>query len=145
MNEEEIVIDTSNFGEYFFDVRQFKPEPGQIMAKFTAVAIFGEGQEKKDIINLLKQNKAKQASAVMNRIHLAKEPDCYRVCAEICEDLFINGLTVEEVEEKEYEFVLEAIYYTQREHVPKDDPHWETLDVLSYDPETGEYASRIEL
>ena len=142
---EEIVIDSSNFSEYFFDVRQHAPKSGQIMAKFTAVALFGEGAEKTDIINLLQQDKAKQAASVMNRIHLAKEPDCYRVCAEICEDLFIHGLTVEEVQKKDYEFVLEAVYYTQREYIPKNDPHWETLDVLEYDEETGEYKSRIEI
>ena len=142
---EDIIIDSSNFSEYFFDVRQHAPKSGQIMVKFTAVALFGEGTEKTDIINLLRQDKAKQAASVMNRIHLARMPDCYRVCAEICEDLFIHGLTVEEVQKKDYEFILEAVYYTQREYVPKNDPHWETLDVLEYDAETGEYKSRIEI
>ena len=142
---EEIIIDKSNFSEYFFDVRQHAPKSGQIMAKFTAVALFGEGAEKKDIIKLLMTDKAKQAASVMHRIHLAKTPDNYRICAEICEDLFIHGLTVEEVQKKDYEFILEAVYYTQREHVPKEDPHWETLSVLEYDSESGEYKSRIEI
>jgi hypothetical protein len=142
---EEIVIDKENFANYFFDVRNHAPKSGQIMAKFTAVALFGSGEEKNDIVKLLLTDKARQAASVMNRIHLAKHPDCYRVCAEICEDIFIHGMTVDEVREKEYEFVLEAVYYTQREYVPEDDVHWETLDVLEYDQESGDYKSKIEL
>ena len=142
--EKELVIDKNNFSDYFFNVRDHKPEPGQIMAKFSAVAVFGEGPEKTDIINLLVQDKAPQAAAVMQRIHAARVPDNYRVCAEIAEDLLV-GLTVEQVQKKEYEFVLEALYYTQREFVPKNDPHWETIQLLEYDQETGEYRARIDI
>lgn len=141
---DQIVIDEHNFAEHFFDVRQHRPQPGQIMAKFTAVAIFGSGNEKRDIINLLKIDKAKQAAQVMNRIHLAKAPDCYRVLREMCEDLH-RGMSEEEVEKKEYEFVLEAMYYTQKECVPKGDPHWETLQVLEFDEETNTFKARIEI
>lgn len=140
----EVEITEHNFNDYFFDVRRNKPEQGQIMAKFSAVAVFGPGQPKKDIIQLLKIDKAYQATQVMNRIHCARVPDCYRICREIAEDL-LSGMSEKEVEEKEYEFVLEACYYTQREYVPKDDPHWETLQVLKYDPESGDINVRIEI
>ena len=141
---EELVIDQSNFSEYFFDVRQNKPQQGQVMAKFTAAALFGPGPEKTDIINLLVQDKATQAAAVMHKIHCAKVPDNYRLCAEICED-FLVGKSVEYVENKDYEFVIEALYYTMKEYVPKNDPHWETLQILEYDEETGEFRARIEI
>lgn len=142
--ENELVIDNSNFADYFFNVRDNRPQKGQVLAKFTAVAVFGEGREKTDIINLLVQDKATQAAAVMQKIHSARVPDNYRLCAEIAEDLLV-GLTVEHVQKKEYEFVLEALYYTQREYVPKGDPHWETIQLLEYDQETGEYRARIEI
>lgn len=140
----ELVIDKSNFASYFFDVRRFGPKPGQIMAKFSAVAIFGEGPEKLDLIKVLKSGKAEAAAAVMRKIHCAKEPDCYRVCREMSEDL-LSGMTEDEVNKKEYEFILEAFYYTQREYVPKDDPHWITIDLVKYDPENQVYRSEIEL
>ena len=139
-----IIIDESNFGNYFFDVRQHGPKQGQIMAKFTAIAVFGEGSEKMDIIKLLKMDKAYQASQVMQRIHSAKAPDCYKVLRQMCEDL-ISGMSDEDVNKKEYEFVLEAIFYTKKEYVPKRDPHWETLTTLQYDAERNKFISNIEL
>ena len=114
--EDDIVIDSSNFCDYFFDIRLHGPKKGQVLAKFTAVALFGAGVEKQNIIKLLKMDKAKEAAQVMQRIHLAKSPDCYKILREMCEDM-ANGMTDEEVENKEYEFILEAAYYTQREYV----------------------------
>ena len=141
---DQIVIDESNFDDYFFDVRKHRPQAGQIMAKFKAVAKFGDGPHKYDVLRLLKVDKAREAALVMRKIHFAREPDCYRVCREMCEDL-ANGMSDLEVAEKEYEFVLEAYYYTQREHVPKNDPHWETIQLLEYDPESGGFSVRVEL
>lgn len=143
-DENGLVIDARNFREYFFDVRQHRPQPGQILAKFAAVAVFGEGPQKRDLLAVLKSGKAEAAAAVMRKIHCAREPDCYRVCREICEDL-VGGMSEEEVCKKEHEFVLEAFYYTRREYVPKGDPHWETIDLIHFDPETNTYKSVIEL
>ena len=136
-----VQIDKSNFAEHFFDARRHGPKAGQILARFTAVAVFADGPEKRDLIRVLKTDKVRQAAAVMNRVHCAKEPDCYRVCREICEDL-LGGMTEEEVAKKEHEFVLEAFYYTRRECVPEGDPHWETIDLLKYDPETKTFRRR---
>ncbi len=140
----EIVIDESNFDQYFFDARKHRPQQGQVMAKFTAIAVFGEGPAKMDVIKLLKIDKAHQASQVMQKIHLAKPPDCFRVLREMCEDLY-SGMTDEQVNKKEYEFLLEAVYYTKKEYVPKRDPHWETLHVLQYDKENNKFISNIIL
>ncbi|CAE7860226.1 dnaE [Symbiodinium microadriaticum] len=143
MSEEELEITSENFAQYFFDVRRHKPEQGQIMAKFSAVALFGPGQPKKDMIQLMLMDKAYQAAAVMEKIHCARVPDCYRVPREIAEDL-LSGMSVEEVENKDYEFVLEACYYTQKEYVPKDDPHWETLQLLQFDPDSGAMNNQFD-
>jgi hypothetical protein len=143
-DENGVVIDSSNFRDYFFDARVHGPKPGQVMAKFTAVAVFGDGPEKRDLIKVLRKDKAEAAAAVMHKIHCARLPDNYRVCREMCEDL-IAGMTDDEVAKKDYEFVLEAVYYTKKEYVPKGDPHWETLDIIRYDPETNTFKVDIEL
>lgn len=139
----ELVIDKNNFHEHFFDVRRFKPQKGQVMAKFSAIAVFGSGQEKRDVINLLKKNKAESAVAVMRKIHCAAEPDCYRVCREICEDL-LKGMSEKEVEEKEYEFLLESFYYTKKENIPNDQ-YWSTIDLVRFDRENNTFLSDIDI
>lgn len=141
MNEE-LVIDNNNFKDYFFDVRKFSPQPGQIMAKFSAVALFGDGPDKRNLIKVLKKDKATAAAAIMRKIHCAKEPDCYAVCRQMCEDM-LNGMSDEEVAKKDYEFIIEAFYYTKREYVPVGDPHWQTIDVIKYDPETKTFKATI--
>lgn len=144
VDENGVVIDHHNFKDYFFDVRRHGPQPGQILAKFAAVAVFGDGPEKKDLIKVLQKGKAQAAAMVMRKIHCAAEPDCYRVCREMCEDL-MSGMTEDQVSKKEYEFLLEAYYYTKREYVPRNDPHWETIELMDFNFETGEFKSRIEI
>lgn len=138
----EVLVTNENFADYFFDVRINKPKPGQVLAKFKAVAEFVSGQGKKDIIYLLKIGKVQQAFMVMRKIHGAREEDCYKLLTDICEDLL--EMPDEEVENMVYEFVIELFFYTQKEYVPKS-PNWETIQILEYDKETGEYKSRIEI
>lgn len=144
-NTDDLVIDESNFDSYFFDVRKNKPLPGQVMAKFSAIAEFVEGQGKKDIIHLLKIGKVQQAAMVMRKIHGAKEPDCYRICREICEDLLVMGDY--DVEHKVYEYTMEMFFYTEKELVPREDTRWETIRLLNveHDEETGTIKSIINL
>lgn len=144
VTEDGDVIDSSNFSSYFFDVRQHRPQKGQVMAKFTAVAEFVGKQAKQDIMYLMTLDKAHQAAMVMQKIHGAKEPDCYRVCREIAEDI-LAGKGEQEIVDKPYEFVVEFFFYTKREYVPKNDPHWETLSLMTYDSETKTYKSNIEI
>ena len=103
--ESSLIIDNSNFSQYFFDVRKFGPKHGQIMSKFSAIAVFGEGPEKRDIIKVLRKDKAEAAAMVMRKIHCAKEPDCYTVCREICEDL-ISGMSENAVAKKNMNLLL---------------------------------------
>ncbi len=141
--ETELVIDERNFEEYFHDIRKCKPQPGQIMVRYSAVAEFLDGDAKKDVIYLLKLNKAHAAATVMKKIHGAIEPDCFRVCREMSEDLL--EMSEEDVLKKPYKFVLEYFYYTKREYVPKNDLHWQTIDLISFDKETNTYHSKIEI
>jgi hypothetical protein len=130
---EDLIIDETNFEEYFHDVRKCRPMQGHIMAKYSAVAELIDGEGKKDILYLLKLNQAHAASAVMRKMYGAIEPDCYRVCREIVEDLMV--MTEAEVLKKPYKFILEFFYYVKKEYVPKDDPHWQIIDLINFDDE----------
>ena len=95
---DEIVIDESNFTQHFRDCRMHRPERGDVMAKYTAIAEFVDGRMKQDIIDLLvNHEKAYAATQVMRKLGCATEFDAIRVCKEIAEDL-ASGMTPEEVE-----------------------------------------------
>ena len=132
MSEMETVINESNFEKYFFDVRRFKPQRGQVMARYMAVAEFIDGMMKKNIIDLLHKDKAEAAVTVMRKLGCATEGDAIRVVREVCDDL-VSGMGVEEVEKKVYKYTLESFYYTQKEHFPIDDPHWSLINVRNMD------------
>ena len=137
-----IEVTEENFEQYFFDARRHKPKKGQILAKFTAVAEFIHGRGKLDIMDLVKKDKAHQAVQVMKKIHGAKEPDCFKVVREIAEDLL--RLPANEVEYKPYRYIVEYLFYTQKELVPKN-KHWETINLIEYNKDTNEYHARIEV
>jgi uncharacterized protein (DUF2267 family) len=129
----ELVIDESNFGEYFRDCRTSKPERGDIMARYMARAEFIDGQMKKDVIDLLSnRDKAYAATQVMRKLGCATQPEAVRICKEICQDL-ASGMTPEEVERKSYEYDMEVFYYTKKEHIPIDDPRWTPIGIANLD------------
>jgi hypothetical protein len=139
----ELVIDENNFDEHFFDVRKHRPQKGQVLAKFTAIAEFIEGQGKKDVIDLLKKGKVLPAIQVMKKLHGSVEPDCYRICREMCEDLLM--MSEQDVENKPYEYKTEWLFYTKRENVPMDDLRWETIPLLNLESPTEDFKSVIEI
>jgi len=129
----DLVIDESNFTQYFKDCRIHRPERGDVMARYTAIAEFVDGAMKKDIIHLLlNHDKAVAATNVLRKLGCATEKDAVRICREIAEDL-ANGMTTEQVEQKAYEYSLEAFYYTKKEYVPTDDPHWQVINLTNLD------------
>lgn len=127
-----VEITQENFEQFFFDIRKNKPKKGQVMACYRAVAEFVDGRMKKDVIHLLQKmnNGGESAAKLMRKLACATEGDSYRVPRELAEDL-LSGMTVEEVENKSYKFVIEVFYYTQREFVPEDDPHWSLIEILN--------------
>lgn len=132
MQADELVITEDNFEDYFFDVRKHTPQHGQIMARYSAVAEFIDGQMKRDVIELLlKEGKAEAAAKVMRKLGCAAEADSYRIPRQMAEDL-LHGETVEQVAQKPYRYTLEAFYYTRKEYVPLD-PHWTIIGILNLD------------
>ena len=129
----ELVIDQSNFDQYFFDVRTHKPKRGEILARYTASAEFIDGRLKKDVIDLIyNRDKAEAATRVMRKLGFATEREALRVCKELAKDL-AHGMTPKEVEEKIYKYQVEVFYYTQKEYVPTDDPHWSIISLTNLD------------
>lgn len=132
MNDE-LVIDEKNFTEYFRDCRTSRPTRGDVMAKYTAIAELVGGRMKTDLIDLLvNKDKAFAATQVMRKLGCASQKDAIRVCREIAEDL-AKGLTPEQVEQKPYEYQMEAFYYAKKEHVPTNDPHWCIIGIDNLD------------
>lgn len=128
--DEDLVIDASNFGEYFFDVRMHTPRKGQVMARYTAIAEFISGPEKQQMIDLLHMpEKARPAVQVMRKLLFANERDAFRVPREMVEDL-TKGMSIQEVLDKPYRYTLEYFYYVDPQHVPEGDPHWCKIPLL---------------
>ena len=140
MNEEEFQRD---FDEYFLDARNHGPVPGRVLARYSAVAEFINGEDKRDVVYLLKIGQTHAAVNFMKKKHGAMEPDVYRTCSEMSQDLL--HMTEEDVLNKPYSFRLEFFFYAEKEHVPLTDPHWEVLSVLSYDKENNTFVSKIEI
>lgn len=141
---EELVIDENNFGQYFFDVRRFPPQRGQIMARFGAYAEFIDGMMKKNIIDLLKKDKVLAAIQVMRKLGCAVERDAIRICREVCDDL-VSGMSDEDVEKKVYNYEMESFYYTKKEYVPLDNPHWSVISVKNLDEFLDANNNRIKM
>ena len=141
----EIVIDESNFSQHFRDCRMHRPERGDVMAKYTAIAEFVDGRMKRDVIDLLvNHEKAYAATQVMRKLGCATEFDAIRVCKEMAEDL-ASGMTPEEVEKKVYEYRMEAFYYTKKENVPVDDPHWTLIGIANLDSFLDRDSNKVSI
>lgn len=127
---EELVIDESNFFEYFREVAKSKPQKDDIIATYRAKAKFVEGDIKKNIINLLQvDGNVNSAVKVMQKLAGATYSEAIRVLKEISQD-YLNGMSFEEIEKKEYEYTVEFFYYCKKENVPNNDPHWSTITIL---------------
>lgn len=131
---DELIINDSNFSEYFRDCRTSKPDKGDILARWTGIAEFVDGRMKKDIIDLLlnKENKAAAAVQVMRKLGGATEAEAIRICKEIAKDLHA-GYSVDDVENKIYEYQIELFYYSKKEYVPVNDPHWTIIGIDNLD------------
>lgn len=148
MNKEnEIQIDENNFNEYFKDLRMSKPQKGEVIAKYSAVAEFIDGGEKRQIISLLldTENKMEATVQIMRKLLFASEIDAHKVPRLMAEDL-LSGMSVDDVAKKSYKYTLEMFFYAKPEHIPTDDPHWCSISVLNleelkakeYSPEENE-------
>jgi len=125
---DELIIDETNFFKYFKEIKNNKPGKDEILARYRAKAFLVDGVMKKDLMNLLMHNDSVSALKVMRKLGGAIEEDAIRVLKNISNDL-LNGLSLEEVEKKEYEYTYEAFYFTKPEYLPENDPHWTAISI----------------
>jgi hypothetical protein len=141
----ELIINESNFSEYFRDCRVSRPERDDIIACYTASAEFVEGNMKRDVIDLLvNHDKALAAIQVMRKLGGATQVDAIKICKEICKDL-IFGMNLEEVEKKPYKYNVEFFYYTKKEFVPIDDHHWSIIGIMNLDEFLDKSNQRLKI
>jgi hypothetical protein len=127
-DEKELVIDDTNFAQYFHDVRTNQPQRGQVMARYTAVADFVDGPLKRDLLELLLHHNAMSAPKIMKKMGCAVDGDSYRIPLEMGRDLQA-GMAVDLVARKCYRYTVEVFFYTKKEYVPVDDPHWSVISL----------------
>jgi hypothetical protein len=132
----DVQIDKHNFSEYFFNIRDHKPQKGQVLARFRAVCeLVSEDQkdEKRFLIALLQRpNSAQSAINMMTKVFYADHDSAYTVPAEIAQDL-LSGMSEDEVAQKPYEYTAEFYYYVLPQYVPQDDPHWAIINIIGTD------------
>lgn len=141
--DEDLVIDESNFSEYFFDVRYNQPKEGQCLARFRARAEFVDGQLKRDVVHIL-LSMAKGgdgACKAMRKLAGASEKDAIRIPIQMCQDL-ASGMTVQEVYDKPYEYDCEFFFYANPMDVPFD-KRWEIIKLLGNQSQYGHITSNV--
>ena len=139
----EIEITDDNFGEYFFDVRMHSLKEGQIIARYNAIAELIDGNEKRQLLNLLKMiEKAIPATQVLRKLLCCSYEDSISLAKEIIQDL-LSGMEEKEVLEKPYKYNFEMLFYTNKEHVPKNDPHWSTMSTINMEDLTAEISEGV--
>jgi len=123
------------FTKHFRHVDTSKPEKGDIIACFRAIAEIVDGADKKDLIFVCQQpNSAQAAAQMMRKVFNSAEHDVWGIPRMITEDL-VNGMTEKEVEEKIYSYSLELFFYTKPQYLPpKDDPdskYWSLIKICN--------------
>ena len=118
-----------NLPPEFRFVRDSKPEPGDIIARFSSGAYLEAGPLKRAVITLLKQEGgAAAAAALMTRSGHAMKDWAVRLPTEVARDL-AAGMPEDEVERKGHYYVTEMFFYTKAENVPDDDPQWQKIPI----------------
>ena len=129
----ELEITEANFHEYFYDVRKHQPARGQVMARYAAVAEFVDGGLKRDLIDMLcSHENPETVIKLMKKIGCATDRDSISIPLAMARDLN-SGVPPTEVAQKPYRFVCEAFFYTKKEHIPIDDPHWSCISLKNLD------------
>lgn len=127
----ELIIDENNFNEYFFDVRMNKPKKGQVLACYEHMAELVDGDLKRDVLNLLlyNDNAAISSPRLLQKLACASYVSSYDVVENMVKDL-LEGMKNEDILEKSYPFILQMHFWTKKEYIPDDDPHWSTIQIV---------------
>jgi len=122
--------------ENFRLVRDHKPENGDIICKYNAVAYFVNGDTKRNIIYQLLNSDNSLHVCLNQMLYLvgARYKEALECLKQMLNDLSA-GMSEEQVLMKEYRFVVEYFYYTKPEFFPKDDNHWTLITLKNLEEE----------
>lgn len=108
----------------------YKPQLDDTLVRYRACADLIDCPEKKQVLELLctKKNGYLTASKILERLIGMRNEAALKLMREMILDVKA-GLTETEILEKPYRFVLEKLFWTKKEHVPENDPHWDKIEV----------------
>lgn len=137
MSDNEIVIDETNFTEFFRDVKTSKPQQGDVLVVYRSMAELTDGELKEQMVDALICAKvgAQKAIQLFIKLGSASYKEAVKVVKQMCQDL-VDGLDTKSVILKPYKFLLELQFYTRPEYVPENNPHWEVIKLKNYSGKT---------
>ena len=117
-------------------VRDHKPEHGDVICKYNAVAYFVNGDVKRNIIHQLLNSDNSLHVCLNQMLYLvnARYKEALECLKQMLNDLSA-GMTEEQVLMKEYRFVVEMFYYTKPKFFPKDNEHWTLITLKNIEEE----------
>jgi hypothetical protein len=130
--DNDLIIDESNFSQYFRDASKFPPQKGDVLVCYRANADFVYGDLKKDVVDSLSNSTfgAKTSIQIIKKLAKTNEKEAVLLTKKICEDLY-GGMTEDEVLAKPYSYLFEMFFFTRKEHIPVDDKHWECMAITN--------------
>lgn len=130
----ELVIDESNFEQYFRNTKKTKPQKGDVMAIYRATAELTSGSLKEQVVEALCSEEigAKKAIQLIIKLGQTNRREATKLIKQICSDLY-GGMQKNYVIAKSYKYIFEMFFYTKKEHIPKDDSHWEVIVIKNLD------------
>lgn len=123
--EEDIVIDDSNFHKYFRNTRNSKKQKNDIVVMFFTSAVFASGKLKEEVVDLLATefSSVNKCLGKLFKFAYAPHAEGMKICKSIIKD-YIEGMSKDDIINKEYPFVLQMFFYTKEKYIPKNDRRW---------------------
>jgi hypothetical protein len=130
--DNDLIIDESNFSQYFRDASKFPPQKGDVLVCYRANADFVYGDLKKDVVDSLSNSTfgARTSIQIIKKLAKTNEKEAVLLTKKICEDLY-GGMTEDEVLAKPYSYLFEMFFFTRKENIPVDDKHWECMSITN--------------
>jgi len=123
--EDDIIIDDSNFHKYFRNTRNSKKQKNDIVVMFYTSAVFATGKLKEEIVDLLATEFSSVNKCLGKLFKFAYAPhvEGMKICKSIIKD-YIDGMSKDDIINKEYPFVLQMFFYTKEKYIPRNDRRW---------------------
>lgn len=123
--DKDILIDASNFDKYFRNTRISKKKKNDVVVMFYSSATFSKGKLKEEIVNLLSTefNSVNKCLGKLFKFAYAPYSEGLKICKSIVKD-YIDGMSKDDIINKEYPFVLQMFFYTKEKYIPSNDKRW---------------------